>query len=325
MRFLLRRAGFYLIALWVAVTLNFFLPRLIPGDPASRLLARIADRITPEQIASLKEVFGLSDAPIWVQYVEYLGHLIRGDLGLSISQFPTPVIDVIGTGFTWTLLLGAVSLIISFVIGNVLGVIGSWRRGGAVDSILPPVLIFFSAFPYFWLAMLTLYFFGFQLQLFPLRNAFDAGIEPAFTGEFIGSVLLHLVLPAFTVVLVSLGGWMLGMRNTMISTLSEDYISMAEAKGLFPRTVMYKYAARNALLPAVTSFGLSFGFIVSGALLTETVFTYPGLGYLLLSGVQKLDYPLIQGLLLMITLAVLLANFLVDIAYVRLDPRVRLQ
>lgn len=325
MRFLLRRAGFYLIALWVSITLNFFLPRLIPGDPASRLLARIADRVTPEQITAIKAQFGLSDAPIWVQYFEYLGQILRGDLGRSISQFPTPVVDVIGTGLGWTILLGGVALVISFIIGNLLGIIGAWRRGGVVDRALPPVLMFFSAFPYFWLAMLALYFFGFQLRVLPLRNAFDTSLEPAFSLEFVGSVLTHLVLPAFTVVVVSLGGWVLGMRNTMIGTLSEDYISMAEAKGLPPRTVMYRYAARNALLPAVTSFGLSLGFIVSGALLTETVFTYPGLGYLLLTGVQKLDYPLVQGLLLIITLAVLIANFLVDIIYVRLDPRVRAQ
>jgi peptide/nickel transport system permease protein len=324
MRYLLRRLGFYVVALWVSVTLNFFLPRLIPGDPATRLLSRIADRLTPEQIDSLKQVFGLSNAPLWQQYLEYLSHIMRFDLGLSISQFPSPVVDVIGTGFTWTLLLGAVALIISFIIGNLLGVIGAWRRGGAVDSILPPVLIFFSAFPYFWLAMLTLWVLGFQLHIFPLRNAYDTGITPSFSFEFIWSVVTHLVLPAFTVVAVSVGGWMLGMRNTMIGTLSEDYILMAEAKGLFRRTIMFRYAARNALLPAVTGFGLSLGFIVSGALLTETVFTYPGLGYLLLTGVQKLDYPLVQGLLLMITLAVLIANFLVDIAYVRLDPRVRL-
>ncbi|WP_368497730.1 ABC transporter permease [Herbiconiux sp. A18JL235] len=323
MRFLLRRAGFYLVAFWVSLTLNFFLPRLIPGDPASRLLSRIQDRLTPDQIASLKGVFGLSDDPLWMQYLTYLGNVFQGNLGLSISRFPAPVVDVIAGGLWWTILLGGVALIVSFIVGNILGVIGAWRRGGAVDSFLPPVLVFFSAFPYFWLAMLALFFLGFQLHLFPIRNAYDATLTPAFDADFIGSVLYHLVLPAGTVVLVSVGGWMLGMRNTMIGTLSEDYISMAEAKGLFRRTVMYRYAARNALLPAVTSFGLSLGFIISGALLTEIVFTYPGLGYQLLTAVQNLDYPLIQGLLLMITFAVLIANMLVDIAYVRLDPRVR--
>ncbi len=323
MRYILRRVVFYLVALWVALTLNFFLPRLMPGDPASRLLARIQERLTPEQVTALKKVFGLSEDPLPVQYVTYLANMAQGNLGLSISRFPSPVTEVIGGGLFWTLLLGAVALIISFVVGNLLGVIGAWRRGGWIDSSLPPVLIFFSAFPYFWLAMLALFFLGFQLHWFPLRNAYDTLIAPGFTGEFIASVAYHLVLPAGTVVLVSIGGWMLGMRNTMIGTLSEDYISMAEAKGLFRRTIMFRYAARNALLPAVTGFGLALGFIVSGALLTEIVFTYPGLGYLLLTAVQQLDYPLIQGLLLIITVAVLIANFLVDIVYARLDPRVR--
>lgn len=323
MRYILRRVVFYLVALWASLTLNFFLPRLMPGDPASRLLSRIQDRLTPEQIDALKGVFGLSDDLLPVQYVTYLGNMLHGNLGLSISRFPSPVTEVIYGSLFWTLLLGSVALIISFLFGNILGVIGAWRRGGWVDSTLPPVLIFFSAFPYFWLAMLALFFFGFQLDWFPLRNAFDTTIPPGFTPEFIGSVAYHLVLPASTVLLVSIGGWMLGMRNTMIGTLSEDYISMAEAKGLFRRTIMFRYAARNALLPAVTGFGLSLGFIVSGALLTEIVFTYPGLGYLLLTAVQQLDYPLIQGLLLIITIAVLIANFLVDIAYARLDPRVR--
>jgi peptide/nickel transport system permease protein len=323
LRYILRRVVFYLVALWVALTLNFFLPRLMPGDPASRLLARIQERLTPEQVTALKKVFGLSEDPLPVQYVTYLANMAQGNLGLSISRFPSPVTEVIGGGLFWTLLLGAVALIISFVVGNLLGVIGAWRRGGWIDSSLPPVLIFFSAFPYFWLAMLALFFLGFQLHWFPLRNAYDTLIAPGFTGEFIASVAYHLVLPAGTVVLVSIGGWMLGMRNTMIGTLSEDYISMAEAKGLFRRTIMFRYAARNALLPAVTGFGLALGFIVSGALLTEIVFTYPGLGYLLLTAVQQLDYPLIQGLLLIITVAVLIANFLVDIVYARLDPRVR--
>lgn len=323
MRYILRRVVFYLVALWVALTLNFFLPRLMPGDPATRLLARIQERLTPEQVTALKKVFGLSEDPLPVQYVTYLANMAQGNLGLSISRFPSPVTEVIGGGLFWTLLLGAVALIISFVVGNLLGVIGAWRRGGWIDSSLPPVLIFFSAFPYFWLAMLALFFLGFQLHWFPLRNAYDTLIAPGFTGEFIASVAYHLVLPAGTVVLVSIGGWMLGMRNTMIGTLSEDYISMAEAKGLFRRTIMFRYAARNALLPAVTGFGLALGFIVSGALLTEIVFTYPGLGYLLLTAVQQLDYPLIQGLLLIITVAVLIANFLVDIVYARLDPRVR--
>lgn len=324
MRFIVRRLGFYLVAIWVSVTINFFLPRLIPGDPAARLLARMGNQLRPEEIAALRSVFGFSDAPLVVQYVEYLGNVLQGDLGRSISRFPTPVTEVIGSGLFWTILLGGVALVVSFLIGNILGIVGTWRRGGFIDSVMPPTLIFVGAFPYFWLAMVALYFLGFQFNLFPLRHAYSSGITPGFTLEFIGSVIRHLILPAGTIVVVSIGGWALGMRNTMISTLSEDYVIFAEAKGLSSRRIMFNYAARNALLPAITSLGLSLGFILSGALLTEIVFSYPGLGFLLLSAVNNLDYPLLQGLLLITTVAVLVANFFIDIAYAFLDPRIRL-
>jgi peptide/nickel transport system permease protein len=233
------------------------------------------------------------------------------------------VTQVIAGQIGWTVLLGLVSLVIAVVIGNLLGILAAWRRGGILDSVLPPVLIFIGSFPYFWLAMGLLWLFGVTLGWFPLRHAFSVGSTPEFSLAFIGDVALHLVLPAASIVLVSIGGWMLGMRNTMISTNAEDYIVMAEAKGLRPGHIMMRYAARNALLPSVTAFGMSLGFIVGGALLTEVVFAYPGVGYQLLSAVQNLDYPLMQGLFLTITTAVLVANFLVDIVYVRLDPRVR--
>ncbi|WP_434810750.1 ABC transporter permease [Microbacterium sp. bgisy189] len=323
MGYVLRRLGFYLAAFWVSITLNFFLPRFMPGDPVSRMVARLQGQIRPDQIEALRESFGLSDAPLIEQYVRYLGQIFTGNLGFSISRFPTPVMDVITSVIGWTFLLGFVSLIIAVVIGNLLGVLAAWRRGGILDSFVPPLLVFIGSFPYFWLAMGLLYLFGVTLDWFPLRHAFEVGSVPAITPAFIGDVAHHLFLPAASIVLVSVGGWMLGMRNTMIATNAEDYIVMAEAKGLRPHRVMMQYAARNALLPSVTAFGMSLGFVVGGALLTEVVFAYPGIGYTLLAAVQNLDYPLMQGLFLTITTAVLIANFLVDIVYVRLDPRVR--
>lgn len=323
MRFILRRLGFYFIAFWACITLNFMLPRFMPGDPVSRMFARSQDRMQPEQIDQLRRLFGVDDRPIWEQYINYIGDVLTGQMGVSISRFPTPVTEVIASQIGWTILLGGVSLIIAAVVGNLLGILAAWRRGGLVDSGLPPLLIFIGSFPYFWLAMAALYLFGVVLGWFPLRHAFTSGLEPGFTGEYLLDVAHHLVLPALTIVLVSIGGWMLGMRNTMIATNAEDYIIMAEAKGLKPGRIMFRYAARNAMLPAVTSFGMSLGFVVGGALLTEVVFAYPGVGYQLLAAVQGLDYPLMQGLFLTITAAVLIANFLVDIVYVRLDPRVR--
>ncbi|MDZ4354772.1 MAG: ABC transporter permease [Arthrobacter sp.] len=318
-----RRLGFYLIAFWVSITLNFLLPRFMPGDPVSRMFARTQDRMQPEQIEALRKLLGVDDRPIWEQYVDYLHNMVTGQMGVSISRFPTPVAEVIASQVGWTLLLGGTALVIAAVAGNLLGILAAWRRGGAIDSALPPLLIFIGSFPYFWLAMGALYLFGVTLGWFPIRHAFSDTIEPSLSWEFLSDVGMHLVLPALTIVLVSIGGWMLGMRNTMIATNAEDYITMAEAKGLRPGRIMFRYAARNAMLPSVTSFGMSLGFVVGGALLTEVVFAYPGVGYQLLNAVQGLDYPLMQGLFLTITAAVLLANFLVDILYVRLDPRVR--
>ncbi|MEK0157420.1 ABC transporter permease [Arthrobacter oryzae] len=323
MRFILRRLGFYLIAFWVSITLNFLLPRFMPGDPVSRMFARTQDRMQPEQIEALRKLLGVDDRPIWEQYVDYLHNMVTGQMGVSISRFPTPVTEVIASQVGWTLLLGGTALVIAAVVGNLLGILAAWRRGGAIDSALPPLLIFIGSFPYFWLAMGALYLFGVTLGWFPIRHAFSDTIEPSLSWAFMSDVGMHLVLPALTIVLVSVGGWMLGMRNTMIATNAEDYITMAEAKGLRPGRIMFRYAARNAMLPSVTSFGMSLGFVVGGALLTEVVFAYPGVGYQLLNAVQGLDYPLMQGLFLTITAAVLLANFLVDILYVRLDPRVR--
>jgi peptide/nickel transport system permease protein len=321
--FLVRRIGFYLLAAWASLTLNFFLPRLMPGDPASAMFARFRGQLQPEQIDAMRKAFGLSDGPLLEQYGTYLSHALRGDFGISISSFPAPVIQVIATSLQWTLLLGLTATLLSFVLGSLLGIIGAWRRGGVADSVLPPLLLFVGSFPYFWLASMALFFLGFRWQLFPLNHAYSDRLMPAWSWQFIGSVGYHLILPAGTILLVSIGGWLLGMRSAMIAVLAEDYITMAEAKGLPQRRIMFAYAARNALLPNITAFGMALGFVISGALVTETVFAYPGLGYQLLTAVRNLDYPLMQGIFLMITFAVLAANLIVDILYLRLDPRVR--
>lgn len=323
MRFILRRLGFYLLAAWASLTINFFLPRLIPGDPASTIIASARGQLRPEQITQLRAALGLSDAPLIQQYVIYLANILRGNFGISFSAFPAPVTTVISTGLAWTLLLGGTSLIISFILGNLIGIFGAWRRGGMVDNFLPPLLVLIGAFPPFFLALMALFFLGFQMGWFPLRHAYNDALSPGFNLTWIGSVIYYLLLPALTIVLVSMGGWVLGMRNTMVGVLAEDYITMAEAKGLPQRQIMLNYAARNALLPSITAFGMALGFVLSGQILIETIFSYPGLGYLLVKSVSSLDYPLMQGLFLMITLAVLGANFIVDLVYTRLDPRVR--
>lgn len=324
MKYLARRLGFYLIALWASVTINFFLPRLIPGDPAATILnSSGASTMDPVQVQALQEALGLSNAPLWQQYLTYLGRIVRFDFGTSFSFFPAPVSDVIGTGFIWTVLLGLTAVIISFVVGNVIGVVASWRRGGIVDNLMPPVLILIGAFPAFFLALMGFYFLANQLHWFPTGHAYDDMLVPGLNLEFISSVIYHLLLPASVVVLATMGGWAIGMRNVMISVLAEDYITMAEAKGLKQNRIMFWYAARNAMLPGITSFGIALGFVLGGLILIEQIFSYPGLGFLLIRSVSSLDYPLMQGLFLNITLAVLIANFIVDILYTRLDPRVR--
>lgn len=323
MKYLLRQAGLYLLAAWTSLTINFILPRLMPGDPVTALIGRMHGRLRPAEIEAIKEAYGFTTGPILQQYFQYLSHALRGDFGISISSYPAKVSAIISTGFAWTILLGAVTLIISFVLGTALGVIIAWRRSGLLDSTLPGLSGFFGSFPYFWLAMVALYFLGFEWGWFPMSHAYSDYLSPGFTWEYVGSVIQHMFLPGGTIILVSVGGWMMGMRSTMIGILNEDYIIMAEAKGLSQRAVMFRYAMRNAILPNITQFGMSIGFILAGQLLTEMVFSYPGLGFYLVRSVTNLDYPLMQALFLMITLAVLAANFLVDILYVQLDPRVR--
>ena len=214
-------------------------------------------------------------------------------------------------------------MIIAFLIGTTLGIIIAWNRTGKLDTILPPTLAFFGAFPYFWLAMVFLYLFGFSLNWFPIGRAYGNEINPGYNLPFFISALHHAFLPALTLIFVSLGGWMLSMRNTMISTLGSDYITFAYAKGIPSKLIMLRYAARNAILPNLTGFGMALGFMLSGALLTEMIFSYPGQGFLLLQAVQTQDYPLMQGIFMTITLAVLGANWLVDIAILFFDPRTR--
>ena len=323
MKYLLRRLGFYLVAALASITLNFAIPRMMPGDPASAMMSRFQGQLRPEALQALRAAFGFTNEPLHLQYVRYLSHLLSGDMGISISYFPSPVTSVIGLGLLWTILLAGLAVIISFALGNLLGVIGAWRRGGLVDSVLPPLLTFVGSFPYFFLAMTALFFLGFRLNWFPLRHAYSDTLAPNLSLEFVLDVIWHMILPASCIVLVSVGGWMLTMRNTMIGTLAEDYIIMAEAKGLPQRRIMFNYAARNALLPNITAFGMALGYVLGGQLLTEIVFAYPGLGYMLLQSVRTQDYPLMQGLFLMITFAVLGANLIVDLLYTRLDPRVR--
>ncbi len=320
---ILRRMGFYALAVWAAVTLNFFLPRLMPGDPASAIFARFQGTLDPSALDAMRTAFGVSDAPLLVQYVAYLANVAQGELGTSLVYFPAPVTEVIGTGLLWTIFLAGSALVLSFAVGSGIGAVAAWRRGGWLDTIAPPLFAFIGAFPYFWLAMAAVWAFGFQLGWFPVRHAVDPDIPPGKPAIWVLSVLQHAILPAATMVVASLGGWLLTLRNTLVGVLDTDSVRYSQARGLPPRRIFWHYAVRSALLPSLTSFGMAIGFVLSGSLLTEIVFGYPGQGYLLLQAVRGQDYPLLQGLFLTISLAVLAANFIVDLVSVLLDPRTR--
>jgi peptide/nickel transport system permease protein len=275
-------------------------------------------------VHAISLAFGLNtNEGLLGQYWSYLDQLFHGNLGVSVTYFPSTVGSVLRTALPWTVALVGVATVLSFVFGTLLGILSAWRRGSrTVDSLLP-ITAFLSAVPYFWLGLVVLTLFAVEVRWLPIAGGFSVDVTPGWSWAFISSAVDHAILPALTIVVSSIAGWLLGMRNMMISTLAEDYVLLAEAKGLHRRRVLYTYAARNAILPNVASFALSLGFIVGGAILTEIVFSYPGIGYVLFQAVSNNDYPLMQGVFLIITFMVLLANLLADVCYVLLDPRTR--
>jgi len=323
MRTITRRTAFYIVTAIVAITVNFFIPRLMPGNPALAVLGRVQAEESKQAIAALELQYGVqTKTGLWGQYVQYWVHLLHGNLGTSLNFYPASVGGLIRAALPWTIGLVGVATVISFVLGTLLGVAAAWRRGSWLDGLLP-AMTFFQAAPYFFVAILAVALFATKLGWFPANSGYDTTtLNPGLDWAFLSNLLDHAVLPAVTIVLASIAGWVIGMRNMMITTMDEDYVLLAQAKGLPSRRVI-SYAARNALLPSVAGFSLAIGFIVSGALLTEIVFSYPGVGYLLFTAIGSDDYPLLQGIFLIITLAVLLANLAADFVYVFLDPRTR--
>ena len=323
--FILRKLGLFVLTLWAAVTVNFILPRLMPGTPADAALAKLAQNgpVSDATKAAIEAQLGVPSGNIFEQYVSYLHQVITLDFGVSYTFYPQTVAELVSTALPYTLVLVGAVTIIAFILGTLLGVLAAWKRGTWLDTLPTLAGSFASAFPYFWTALLLLFFAGYVWRLFPTSGAYGPTATPNLSFAFLGDALYHAFLPALTILITSLGGWILGMRNTMISTLGDDYVTFAEANGLKPRVVALRYAARNAILPNLTSFGLALGGVVGGSILVERVFGYPGVGYLLFNAVTNQDYPLMQALFLMITLSVLVANFLVDILYGVLDPRTR--
>lgn len=323
-----KRLPLYIVTAWAAITMNFVIPRLMPGNPAELLLNRLnrAGQIPLTSLAAVQAEFGVNDqGGWWHQYISYFGHILNFNLGVSLTYFPEPVSQVIAQTIPWTVLLVLVGLLISWAIGLLLGIVLGWRRGSRADSLLVPTSTFFSAIPFFLVGLVLVWGLGVVLRIFPINGAYGSGVKVGFNAAFAGSWLYHAVLPVFTIVASSFVGHMLHMRNMMVTTLGDDYVLMAEAKGLSRRRIKYAYAARNAVLPSVASFTIALGFVVGGSVLVETVFSYPGIGYALFQAVNNEDYPLMQGIFLVIALAVLVANLCADVLYAVLDPRSRQQ
>ena len=322
-RFIGGRVAFYAFTLWAAITINFFLPRMMKGDAVSSYMARSQGQLTPDAEKALRAMFGLdTSVPLWQQYLDSWNMLFHGNLGVSISTGMAPVGDAIASALPWTLGLVGFATVVSFLIGTSLGAVIGWKRGGRLD-VFVPVTTFLGTVPYFWVGLILIAVFSTTLGWFPAGHAYELGVEPGWNADFISQVISHAALPMITIVIVSLGGWVLGMRNMMLTVLDEDYITVAQAKGMPDRRVLWRYAARNAVLPQIQSFALAIGFIVSGTIVMEMVFSYPGIGLLLLNATSAKDYALMQGIFLVLVLAVLVANILADIAYAILDPRTR--
>jgi peptide/nickel transport system permease protein len=322
MPFIVRRVVFYLVAAWVALTINFFIPRAMPGNAVQAVMSKFPN-LTPSAYRALEAMLGVGHpGSIWHQYWAYLVDISHFNFGVDVSQYPASVSSLLVQTIPWTITLVGTATLIAFFVGTALGIMAGWRRGGWLDRVLPG-LMFFQAMPYFFLALILLELFAVRSHVFPLGQGYTGGLIPGWHWDFISSAIYHSLLPAFTIVIASVAGWMLQMRNLMLTTIGEDYVLAAQAKGLPNRRVIWTYATRNALLPQLQGFGLALGFVISGAIVMEIVFSYPGIGLLLLNAVTSNDFPLMQAIFLVITFAVLLANFVVDLIIVAADPRAR--
>lgn len=294
----------------------------MPGDPVAALFAASRGRMDPAQMDAVREMYGFVDGNIFVQYLAYIKSVFTLELGPSVLMFPVNVADVIAMALPWTIFLAMGSLIVSLIIGVSIGTYASYHRTGIFGQVVPPVLSFISNFPYVVTALMLFYFFALKLEILPLAYTYDPALTPGFNWPFISSVAKHAVLPLGSMVVVGISTWVFNMRNAMINVLGEDYVTMAEAKGLSSLRVMYRYAGRNAILPVATAIAMAIGFSFAGSIMTEVVFNYQGLGNILLKGIMARDYPLIQAILLILVTAVLVANFIADLLYVWLDPRI---
>ena len=321
MRYLGKRGGLFLVTLWAALTVNFVIPRVMPGNEATAVLATFRG-VNPAALHALDIEFGVNvHQSLLASYGQYLGNTLTGQFGVDAQG--VPVMAEIMSKLPWTLGLVGVTTVIAFLIGTIAGVLSAWRRGGRLDAVLPPSLFIVSTIPVFFVGLLLIYFFAVKLNWLPLGGNYSLGATPSFSLSFIWDVLKHALLPALSLIIVTAGLWVYSMRNNMITTIAEDYVKTARAKGLTTRRIMYDYAARNAILPNLTGFAMQLGYVLGGAIVIEYLFSYPGLGYLFYTASTEHDLPLMQGLFLFYTLAVLICVLIADLITAVLDPRTR--
>ncbi len=321
MRYVSRRVGLFLVTLWAALTVNFIIPRVMPGNEAQAVLATFRN-VNPAALHALEIEFGVNvHQNLLITYLQYIGNCLTGQFGLTAQR--VPVLTEIISKLPWTLGLVGVTTVIAFLIGTLVGVLGAWRRGGKLDGVLPPMLFIVASFPIFFVGLLLLYVFAVTLNWLPLSSNYSIGSEPSLSLSFVGDVIVHAILPGVTLVVVTAGLWIYSMRNNMITTLAEDYVKMGRAKGLRSWRIMIDYAARNAILPNLTGFAMQLGYVLGGSILVEYTFSYPGLGYLFYTSTTDHDLPLMQALFLVYTLAVLVCVLIADLATAGLDPRTR--
>jgi peptide/nickel transport system permease protein len=328
--YVIRRLGMFVLTVWLGATLIFIIPRLAPGDPVAAMVTRLMAQSgyvanSAEIIEAWRARFGL-DAPILIQYFRFLRNSIAFDLGYSLAQFPVKVEEMVSRSLPWTIGLLAIATLISFIAGNTIGALLAWRRTPALVKNLLPLTLTFTSIPFFMLAILLIYVFGFGLKWFPIGGGYDTRtVTMGLNWPFIKSVIYHGTLPAFAIVIASMGFWALGMRGMMITNEGEDYMILAQAKGLHAGRIFWRYAVRNAVLPQVTALALSLGGIVGGSVLVEYLFSYPGMGYLLYQGIVNNDYTVIQGIVFILILSTATAVLIIDMIYPMIDPRITYQ
>ena len=321
MRYVARRLGLFLVTLWAALTVNFIIPRVMPGNEAQAVLGTLHN-VNPAALHALEIQFGVNTHQgVLSSYFEYLGNCLTGQFGVTAQG--VPVMTEITSKLPWTLGLVGITTILAFGIGTVAGIASAWRQGGRLDAILPPSLFIVSTFPVFFVGLLLIYVFAVKLAWLPLSGNYSIGATPSFSPSFIWDVVKHAILPGISLLIVTAGLWVYSMRNNMITTIAEDYVKTARAKGLPSRRIMYDYAARNAILPNLTGFAMQLGYVLGGAIVIEYLFSYPGLGYLFYTASTNHDLPLMQGLFLFYTLAVLVCVLIADLLTAVLDPRTR--